>query len=493
MLNEKDVENYWRKILSKSFPDAIITSPYNTDGVLEEGNLKVLLEFKYDLDFTNKGDRAIVIMQAIAYLKRFEQKGDKLPHIIFIADKNECFVLHANTIHKYMSYDVDWNVAPSEVYKHKDYVQMRLDLNSDTDLDLFVFNTNDPNLVSSVSDKIKDLNKNITRKVRITPNNIENVYRYFSTEIASKFKLLTNELANLFIQLLINPNDNYLHPKKRHTLITKANGELRVDDGRFKAFFSRFEADKYTNVEKKALSNCIDRLIEDETRRHKGEFYTPKIWVDKAHEYISTALGETWYDDYVVWDNSCGQGNLTKDYAIPDLIQTTIEQSDIDTITQAGINKGSIKMKLDFLNDDIPDEIAEKIKGKKVLVLMNPPYKTAGNNKRDSKSAKGVANHKTRDNMIKDKWSGYGQLYAQFIYRSLMLKREYDCEVSLAIFAPPLYLSSSSFSKFREKMFSQVEYDSGFMFRASEFSGTANNWSIVFSVFTPKSNDNDKV
>ena len=40
--------------------------------------------------------------------------------------------------------------------------------------------------------------------------------------------------------------------------------------------------------------------------------------------------------------------------------------------------------------------------------------------------------------------------------------------------------------KFRENMFKQVEYVNGFMFRADEFSGTASNWSIVFSIFKQK-------
>jgi hypothetical protein len=154
-------------------------------------------------------------------------------------------------------------------------------------------------------------------------------------------------------------------------------------------------------------------------------------------------------------------------------------------MNQAGFNKGSIKQQLDFINDDIPESIVEVIKGKEVIVLMNPPYSTAGNNKRDSDSKEGVAETKARTEMIAAKWSGYGQLYAQFIYRSLKLK-EHGCKVHLAVFAPPLYLSSSSFKVFRNKMFKDVSYEKGFMFKANEFSGTANNWSIVFGIFKSK-------
>ena len=486
LLNEKDVENKWRQDLHTLFPNATITSPYNTDGILELGSLKVLLEFKYDLLLTTKDNRSVTLIQAVSYLKRMEQKGDKLPHIVLVADKNEAFVLHVNSLHKYLSYDVDWKVSPSEAHKHPAYLAMRMAMNNDADLDVFVFNILDNKYLDNVKNAIQDLDKNVVRKVRVTPNNIENVYRYFSTDVVSKLSLTTNELANLFVQVLINPNQNYAHPRKKNVLVTNSYGEISLDIGKFSSFFSRFEGDKYTNKEKKELSNCVDRLIEDTTRRKKGEFYTPKIWVDKAHEYLDAALGENWRDEYVVWDNSCGQGNLTKDYTFTNLIQTTIEPSDIETLKQANTNPNSIKASLDFLNDDIPQDIQDAIRGKKLLVLMNPPYKTAGNNKRDENADTGVAVSKTRDNMIKDKWSGYGQLYAQFIYRSLMLKKELGCEVSLAVFAKYAYLSSSSFKEFRTNMLNQVDYNSGFMFNAGEFSGTSDKWPVCYAIFKHK-------
>ena len=44
-LNEKDTENIWRSTISSFFPDATITSPYNTDGLLETSDGKISILF----------------------------------------------------------------------------------------------------------------------------------------------------------------------------------------------------------------------------------------------------------------------------------------------------------------------------------------------------------------------------------------------------------------------------------------------------------------
>jgi hypothetical protein len=152
-------------------------------------------------------------------------------------------------------------------------------------------------------------------------------------------------------------------------------------------------------------------------------------------------------------------------------------------MNQAGFNKGSIKQQLDFINDDIPESIVEVIKGKEVIVLMNPPYSTAGNNMKDGSSKEGVAETKAREEMILDKWSGYGQLYSQFVYRSIKLKELYNCKINICLFSKCAFLSSSTFKEFRKKLFEHVTYEKGFMFNASEFSGTSNKWAVAVSIF----------
>jgi hypothetical protein len=484
LLTEKDVENFYRQHLKKLFPNSKITSPYKTDGILECGNLKMLLEFKLDLDFTKKDNKAIALIQSIVYLKKIENSANVLPQVVFIGDKNECFVLHTNVLLHYLSYNANWDCAPSNAHKEATFQQMRIDLNADENISSFTFSPSDKTL----KDKILDLNDKTNRKIRVTISNIENVYKYFISSNIIKHELNTNENANLFVQIITNSDSNYLHPKKKNILVTNSYGDIKINSDAYKSFFNHFDNEAYSQKEKKEIINCVDTLIDDAVRRRKGEYYTPKIWVDKAHEYISETFGENWKTNFVVWDNSCGLGALTKDYKFDNLIQTTLELSDIETLQQNNINVNSIKLKMNFLNDEIPFSILETIKDKDLLFVFNPPYKTSGNNKRDSESDEGVAISKTRDDMIKDKWSGYGQLYAQFIYKSLQI-RQYCKSVSLAVFAPPLYLSSSSFKNFRNEFFKYVEFSGGFLFRADEFSGTASNWSIAFSMFKAVENN----
>ena len=91
-------------------------------------------------------------------------------------------------------------------------------------------------------EKIKDLAKNITRLISITPHNITEVFSYFEKNVLGKHNLTTNQLANLFVQLLINPDENYLHPvTKRKTIVTKTFNEVSIKSKEaFTSFFSHF-------------------------------------------------------------------------------------------------------------------------------------------------------------------------------------------------------------------------------------------------------------
>ena len=100
--------------------------------------------------------------------------------------------------------------------------------------------------------------------------------------------------------------------------------------------------------EKEELVSIIDRLIEDETRKRNGEFFTPTIWVDEAHSMIGEEFGSDWREKYVVWDCAWGTGNLTRNYKFKKLFCSTLHKSDIDTANQMGINPEAVKFQYDF-------------------------------------------------------------------------------------------------------------------------------------------------
>ena len=478
-VNEKDVENIYRQHLSKKIKGLVFTSPYGCDGYGETSKIGVLCEFKYDLDLEDRKNIVSVIVQSIYYIKKFEINGKKLPKTIFVGDKNECFIIHVNKVFKYLSYDYDWSVAPSKAHTNIDLVS---ELMSDGDINPYIFNVSD---IDKCIDKMVSLTEGVKRLIPITKHNLTEVFNHFDKKVlGKKVKLTTNEKANLFIQLIINPEDNYLHPKK-NKIVTKSFGDVTITDkDKFKAFFEHFSR-KNTPREKEILTSMVDRLVEDVTRRKQGEFFTPSIWADKAHEYIESVYGENWKEEYVVWDPAWGTGNLTRDYKFKELYVSTLNQSDIDTADQMGYNPEAVKFQYDFLNDDyekLPEGLRKAIdEGSQIIVLMNPPYGTANDGVAKGATKKGlsdtvVGNRMSDDDMGKSRQ----QLYNQFIYKLVK-----DMCVNLCMFTPPLYLSGSSSEKLREMIFKSMKFEKGFLMDSSNFADVK-SWGLSFSVLSRK-------
>ena len=483
-LNEKDVENIYRAELVK-IKDAEIKSPYKVDGLLQTKDIRSLLEFKYNESLKNKLAQCNVLIQCLYYLKKFENAGDKLPTTIFVGDVNECFAIHTNALVKYLSSEIDWKIAPSEA--HKENSELVQAMVGDSDILPFVYDVNDDFSIKLVIDKIKDISENVVRKVRITKHNIVAIFDYFNENLLTNSNLTTNEKANLFIQIVINPSDNYLHPKKKNLLIAKSFGELAVNRNLFNSFFSHFEGDIYSPKEKEGLTALVDRLVEDTVRRNKGEFFTPTPFVDLAHSYISETFGEDWKERFVVWDNSAGTLNLTRDYGFKELYISTLEQSDIDTANQMGYNPEAVKFQYDFLNDDdekMPEGLRQAItSGKEILFLINPPYARSGANGEINKVEQGISDTVVGSKMKSEKWGACSaNLYAQFLYRITKIQ-EINKNVKIGIFCPTLFLTGGSYLNFREKFFNAFKYEKGFLFEASHFSDVAQGWGINFALF----------
>lgn len=481
-INEKDVENIYRHNFLKKFKDMEITSPFGCDGfgVSKSNKLRVLMEYKDDVNLSNKSDLVKVLAQSIFYVKRFYDKGIVPPSTVFVADRNECLTLHVNDLIDYLDMDLDWKVAPSSAHTITDLV---LALMKDDNIRPFVYKSDD--FLDCVQ-KIKELTDNVQRKVLVTDKNITEVFRYFDEKVLGKTNLNTNERANLFVQMLVNKDDNYLHPvKKRKTVVTKAFGEISIVSREgFESFFAHF-ASSYSPSQKHKLAAVVDRIVEDTTRRKQGEFFTPAIWVDKAHEYITSVYGENWKDEYIVWDPAWGTGNLTRDYKFKELYVSTLNQSDIDTANQMGYNPEAVKFQYDFLNDeynDLPDSLRIAIEsGRKIIVLMNPPYATdSEKSKVEGKNKKGTSNTLIKDEMLKmNMGNSVEQLYSQFIFRLVSLG------VNICMFSPPLYLTGSSFTEMRKYILDNMKFEKGFLMDAANFADVK-SWGLSFSILSIK-------
>lgn len=494
-INEKDVENIYRSELDK-IESSTITSPYGVDGLLDSKKIRTLLEFKYEDNFKNKLSQCNVLIQCLYYLKKFENNGDKLPSTIFVGDINECFVIHSNSIVKYLSWDIDWKIAPSEAYKKNP--ELIKTIVNDENILPFVYDIDDNFSFKTVIDKINDFSNNIVRKIRITKHNLVPIFNYFDSNMLEKVNLTTNEKANLFIQTIINPSENYLHPKRKNVLITKSFGDLSVNQNLFNSFFLHFEGDLYSPKEKEELTSLVDRLIDDTVRRNKGEFFTPTPFVDLAHNYIGNTFGEDWKEKFVVWDCAWGTGNLTRDFKFKELYCSTLEQSDIDTANQMGYNMEATKFQFDFLNDSddkLPKGLKDAIdSGKEVLFLINPPYQDGSEltiNSGDSNFKNNIQSN-TNKNMVKDGWGKCSkQLFAQFLYK-INKYQEINTNIKIGIFCPPIFLTGESYNNFRPKFFKNFYFERGFLFEACHFSDVAKNWGISFTVFNNGLNINNE-
>lgn len=488
-INEMDIGYQYREFISRKIQGLTFSSPYNCDGYGVHSKLliRLLCEFKKNVDLSNRYDLCTVLAQAIHYIKNFEMDGLPLPTTILLADRDEFAVLHTNDVVNYLSMTFDWTIAPSSVEKdNKELIKL---LFEDNRINPFVF---DINQLDDVVDKIKNLSKEVKSLSPITTNNISKVFEYFTNKVLTKNKFTTNELANLFVQILVNPVDNFLHPLERiSSIVTKSFGIVPVKSRKvYKSFFEHFKSD-YTPKEKSTLTSILDRLIYDKIRRKEGAFFTSTPWADKAHQYNSKIFGENWKDEFVVWDPAWGTGNLTRDYRFKELYVSTLNQSDIDTANQMGYNPEAVKFQFDFLNDSsdrLPKGLKLAIeKNKKILILMNPPYVKSTPNKGNDTT--GVSDTEIGKKMNKnDMGIASSQLSSQFIYRIMDLKK-INPNIYITMFNKPNFMTSDGFKNLRISFLENFGYEAGFIFNSAHFSDTSNSWGVSYSIWSNEPNE----
>lgn len=485
---ERQVEDVYNKGIKTYFSDAEITYPFKCDGFVDtkDGNkiLRLIIEYKYDEDLTSKTGRAKVLIQVVHYLKKFEENGEILPNVCLVGDVNECFVLHTNPLLKYLDADCDWSIAPSKAYGAD--VDTMLAIAEDDEINPFVFCVDENFSFKAVADKIRDLIHDINRYVRVTEHNIATIYNYFLTKVIKKTKSINaNDTVAVFIGVITEKENYYKHPHKKCVIVTPI-GEIKVNDDAYKAFIQYFER-SYTPQEKNRFSEISDRLIEDTNRRNKGEFYTPTMFVDNAHDMMSRELGMDWKEEYVVWDASCGSKNLTRDYKFKELYCSTLEQAELEIGKR--YNPEATSFQFDFLNDSLdklPQGLLTALKENKPIVFLNnPPYATANEMGTNSKSKKGVAKTTINEKMLNDGIGACSQnLYAQFLYRIDMIKRRFNLtKCYIALYSPTLYLSGTSWKNFRKVFLNDFKFIDAFTFKASYFADVADHWGIAFSLW----------
>lgn len=492
---ESDIEEKYKRVISRYFPDAKISSPYYTDGLLENG-LKMLMEFKFKFDLTKRLQLVDLLIQLIYYLKKFENYGDELPTIIFGGDFDECFCLHSNDLTPYLNENLDWSIMPSEAPSKNPILAKKL--YNDQNIKPYIFSINNERFdFKFVVDKIKQLHKGTIQKLRITELNINRFFSYFEDRIIKhKKKYSADDLVAIFLGCLIDSNNNYPHPKKKNLLVTTL-GDISINRNIFNSFFEHFETN-YSINEKKRLTAICDRLVADEARRFRGEFYTPTEWVLEAHKMIEEQFGPNWKEEYVVWDPAWGTGNLTRDFKFKELYCSTINYGDLNIGKH--YNPGSVKFQYDFLNDDVtpdsllpiddikklPDGLVKAFEqDKPLIILQNPPF-GRGTGGRFGIDTKGSTINSIQKVMINLYKTSSPNLALQFLFRIIIEKNKYKLtNIHICSFHPLNLLSASYYTKGRNIFLSMFNLRNCFMFDSSDFSDTSviSGWPCCFSIY----------
>ena len=123
---------------------------------------------------------------------------------------------------------------------------------------------------------------------------------------------------------------------------------------------------------------------------------------------------------------------------------------------------------------------------KPIIFFINPPYATASNNGNgeDSKG-KGATDTMMGKDMVAHKMdNASNNLYAQFLYRITMIKREFNLtNVHICLFSPTLFLTGTKYKSFRTIFLNEFAFNNGVQFKASHFADVADNWGISFSIW----------
>ena len=197
----------------------------------------------------------------------------------------------------------------------------------------------------------------------------------------------------------------------------------------------------------------------------------------------------------------CGVGNLEVKHSNQrNIFMSTLDQADIDVMKATKTCVSAQRFQYDYLNDDITDDgkidysLTNKVpeglrkaiaEGKKILVLINPPYAEAGNNV--GKIAKtSVAKTKFSSTAMLDYGKASNELFVQFIAR---ISQEIPT-ATLAMFSTLKYVNAPNFEKFRTIW--NASYLGGFIVHSKAFDGLKGNFPIGFLIWKTSQNAQKK-
>lgn len=440
--------------------------------------------------------------QLLYYVQEWMKHGEEIPPFLCVIDTEKAAIMKTeNALPLFERKDIKWGKSASDVtpealeavstYIGTHFVSYRIA-------------THEREFIDAVKTAIKQ--GDIIR-TEIKPANIKSVFDKWVDMVGKEIaEVAPEDYALLFFADIMHDGTVSTHKDLPAQLLYKdgqptflLNGklyELGSKEGyrQFWAIYHRPPRAEHRN----AMLERRDTLIPLDERSFKGAYYTPLHVVDKAYEKLTETLGDNWQDEYIVWDMCCGVGNLeVKHSNHRNLYMSTLDQADVDVMKATKTCVAATRFQYDYLNDDItddgkidysltnkvPESLQKAIKsGKKILVLINPPYAESGSTL--GKIQKGtVSSTKFADCAMQKYGKSKNELFTQFVAR---IAKEIP-EATLAMFSKLKYVNAPNFEEFRKQW--DADYLGGFIVDSKSFEGLKGKFPIGFLVWQTSHGD----
>lgn len=444
--------------------------------------------------------------QLLHYVQVARNKGEDVPPFLAVIDTEKAAIMKTADVLPFLDKKtIKWGKSASQYPKEAlDQVSAFIG----TYFVSFKISDHGEEFISTVKAAIQS--GDIIR-TQITPDNLKQVFDKWVEMIGREIKGVEAEQYNLlFFADIMSDGNISTHNDLPAELLHKNNQpvfslggkiyELGNKEGyrRFWAIYHRPPAEEYRNY----LLERRDSLIPIDERSFKGAYYTPLHVVDKAYDKLTEILGKNWQKDYIVWDMCCGVGNLEVKHSNPrNIYMSTLDQADVDVMKATKTCVAAERFQYDYLNDDInefgqidyslTDKLPEGLRkaiaeGKKLLVLINPPYAEAANSQ-GNEGKTDVA--KTKIGLLMNNQDyGYAarELFVQFMAR---ISKEIPT-ATLAMFSTLKYVNAPNFEKFRDVW--NAKYLGGFIVHSKSFDGLKGDFPIGFLIWKTDINSQKK-
>ena len=454
-------------------------------------------EIWFEAKDTDRHSSYAMFTQLLHYVQVALNKGEPVPPFLAVIDTEKAAIMKSADVLPFLAKKtIQWGKSASQ------FTQEALDdisAHIGTYFVSFRIKTHEDEFISTVKAAIKS--GDIIR-TQITPDNLKQVFDKWVAMVGREIVGVSEEdYALLFFADIMHDGTVSTHANLPAELMHKngapifslkgKNFDLGNKEGyrQFWAIYHRPPKSEYRDY----LLERRDSLIPYDERSFKGAYYTPLHVVDKAYDKLTDTLGANWQKDYIVWDMCCGVGNLEVKHSNPrNLYMSTLDQADIDVMKATKTCVSAQRFQYDYLNDDITDDgqidysLSNKVppalrkaiaEGKKILVLINPPYgETGAGIGKGDKNKKGVEQTRINTSMT-DLGYASKELFIQFVAR---IAKEMPT-ATLAIFSKLKYVNAPNFEKFRQAW--NAKYQGGFIVHSKAFDGLNGDFPIGFLIW----------